>query len=559
MGLIAKEVIDLPIFSTSTIRAGAEQVISNQVEWVSVIETPVENFVRKNEFVLTTGIGCHNDQKKLFTFVEDVIRSGASVLAFATGRYIFEIPESILQLANRSNLVLIDIPWDVRFGDIVAKVMQKITLDKQEERDQAELARQQLTNCVLNDKGLQDIVQTLYKFVPLPVAVVDNKKKLRASVGFPTMWFEQVPFDNRSVTPPKETELIGKHPLYYWLQKYNDKQRSIYLLPVINNHKNQGYLLIEAQEIELTWLVMNIFEHALTACALYFVKENAIELTEVRLKDNFVLQLAKQSQLTDRKMIAKGDLLGYDLTLPYIGVVGYMIYDQSLDQGEHDHPNSSSLQSQNYAIQKEITYAANLFHVHTMTTFEAQKVIMFIEMNSDNYLELAHSFLDKVERRISELLKGIEISWGIAVPEQIAELNFSKLYEQANLALSIGMERHDPGARTLYEDTRMDRLLMALSEQSAINTVVEETLKALLAYDEKRQTDLLYTFQVYNQHKGNVSQTARALNLHRQSLLHRLRNIEALTNLSLTNPDDAFLLELTVRIWKLQQLNRNSN
>ena len=40
----------------------------------------------------------------------------------------------------------------------------------------------------------------------------------------------------------------------------------------------------------------------------------------------------------------------------------------------------------------------------------------------------------------------------------------------------------------------------------------------------------------------------RELNLHRQSLLYRLKKIEALTNRSLSNTDDLFLLNLSIRL-----------
>lgn len=61
---------------------------------------------------------------------------------------------------------------------------------------------------------------------------------------------------------------------------------------------------------------------------------------------------------------------------------------------------------------------------------------------------------------------------------------------------------------------------------------------------------------VYNKYNSNVSQTSRALNLHRQSLLHRLRNIEQLTGLSLLDADDLFLLELSVRLWLLKKVEK---
>ncbi|MFB4166334.1 helix-turn-helix domain-containing protein, partial [Alteribacillus sp. JSM 102045] len=48
--------------------------------------------------------------------------------------------------------------------------------------------------------------------------------------------------------------------------------------------------------------------------------------------------------------------------------------------------------------------------------------------------------------------------------------------------------------------------------------------------------------------RGNVSQTARELNLHRQSLLYRLRKIETLTGCNLVNSDDTFLIDLSIRL-----------
>ncbi|MFD2511963.1 helix-turn-helix domain-containing protein [Halalkalibacter alkalisediminis] len=59
----------------------------------------------------------------------------------------------------------------------------------------------------------------------------------------------------------------------------------------------------------------------------------------------------------------------------------------------------------------------------------------------------------------------------------------------------------------------------------------------------------MHTFTTYHHNRGNVSQTARELNLHRQSLLYRLRKIEALTNCSLDDADDLFILDLSTRLW----------
>lgn len=72
---------------------------------------------------------------------------------------------------------------------------------------------------------------------------------------------------------------------------------------------------------------------------------------------------------------------------------------------------------------------------------------------------------------------------------------------------------------------------------------------SLIEHDSENKLDLINTFKIYVENKGNVSQTARALHLHRQSLLYRLKRIEEITKLSLDNADDIFLLELCVRLW----------
>lgn len=129
---------------------------------------------------------------------------------------------------------------------------------------------------------------------------------------------------------------------------------------------------------------------------------------------------------------------------------------------------------------------------------------------------------------------------------------FYESCQEAEMALTIGQKQGEPGTRTFFADTKMNRLLMALSKEEEAEEIVSSTIRDLINYDEKREAHLLHTFMMYKKHHNNVSQTARAMNLHRQSLLHRLRNIERLSGLSVLEADDSFLLELSIRLWTLK-------
>ncbi|WP_053217870.1 PucR family transcriptional regulator [Virgibacillus senegalensis] len=553
MGLTAYDIVNLPVMGTSAVKTGEDLLGWKQVEWISVIEGPVENFVRKNEFVLSTGIGCEEQPEKLERFVLDVIKSGASMLGIATGRYVFNIPDRILSLAANHQFIILEMPWEVRFGDVLQSVLQEINKQKQRQRHQAEEVRKQLIGSVLLDEGLEAITEIVYQHIQVPVAVLYETGSVRCQCGFAEeeVLFEHAESDqqNRFSTP---IGIVDDHPLYHHLEPGVINGRPCYRLAIQNNHKVQGYLLFQPEiGQQLNWFLMNVLEHALTAYALHFAKEDAVEMAEIRLKDNYVLDLAKSDNPVSGPLIAKAGLLGYDLSLPYTCLVGKISYKNQV--GFHnDGPKNSSLQSLNFNLQKEIINAGTVLKKRTMATFENGEAIIYLEDDQAFYYKAANQFLDIIERRLFEFLPISGITWGIAKHDQ-GIFCFRESYQEAKTALEIGQKQHGPGGRTFFEDTRINRLLMRFADDGAIADIVEQIVFPLVEYDKKRKTDLIRTFLAYNQHKGNVSQAARTLNLHRQSLLHRLRNIESLTQLSLVDPDDLFLLELSVRIWMMKK------
>src|SRR5699024_10092670 len=128
-------------------------------------------------------------------------------------------------------------------------------------------------------------------------------------------------------------------------------------------------------------------------------------------------------------------------------------------------------------------------------------------------------------------------------------MQFYESFQKANAALDIGLKQKLPGQRISFDDTKLNRLLLHLANNPEVRDITLNTLKPLIEYEKKREMNLIDTFIAYDNQNGNVSQAARVLNMHRQSLLYRLRKIESLTNVSLDNPDDIFLLNISIKVW----------
>ncbi|MDE5413764.1 PucR family transcriptional regulator [Alkalihalobacterium chitinilyticum] len=560
MQLTMNDIMNFDLLDSARVLSGEKYLKERYVEWVSITENPVENFVRKNELVLTTGIGCEQNIDAFGQYVQDVVDSEASALAVATGRYIYDIPTEVIQLAEQAQFPIIDIPWEIRFADITHEVMKELNRRQQQELKESEKVQQQLINILLNGGNLDKVAQYVGKHIQAPVLITDKDGQVKGSARqtkeIRSMW-GKLRADNKVPHHTFITDDTTHHPLHQKIHKLDHPPWKIVQLPIIQDvHRVLGFLFIILHSTHplkehLSHFSINLLEHASTASALWFLRENAVLETEFKLRDDFVCSIAKGDLTSWERISERARLLGYDVSVPYVCIVGYpenlrAMYEKS-DQIKHT-SYEKWLHSMVYYIEEEVVFASQSLEKQLLMTYQLDEIIIFLEATVVSRKDSVHYFLDLLERRLGNLLPGVVMSWGIGrVYDE--ELKFTKSYRDAQQSLEIGRRQKGPGQRMYYDDSKVERILLSLSENEEVQHLSESVITPLINYDQVRQMELVRTFIIFTQHHYNVSKTARSLSLHRQSLLYRLRKIEKLTKLSLVNPDDLFLLNLSIRIW----------
>jgi PucR family transcriptional regulator, purine catabolism regulatory protein len=560
MRLTVGDVLKLDIMKNSRVITGRNLLNERHVQWISAIEMPVENFVRKNEVVLSTAVGCGHDLDLFKKFVQDIIESEASALVIALGRFIFDIPKEIIELAESENFIIIEIPWEIRFADIIEEVMRELNDIQYKEREKSEKVQQELLKLILKETDLNQILNFIQKHIGCPIVITDRTGVIQAQNNLtPSLaekWKDNV---MQGVIPArKATSFLTRDPMFQKFQMFEIEGHPVLQLPVLQlSGDAQGYLFVilpphTSVDSFLTQYRINVLEHSVTTINLWLSRKNAIEETKMRLRSDFVQELAKGELNSWDQANSRAKLLGYNIKLPYICVVGlpenlrtlFQKRKQDYDSFEHWLDNMIRY------IVEEIFYAAQSLKREVMMTYQKEHLIIFLEIPADKRSESPSNFLDLVERRLRNLLPEVVISWGIGNYHEGLE-GFKQSYENAKIALNIGRCKKGAGHRMMYENTRIDRVLLSIAQNEEMKEIIMSTIEPLVQYDNQRNMDLIGTFIAYNRCHGNVSKTARSLNLHRQSLLYRLRKIETLTGLSLIDPDDLFLLDLSIKIWKM--------
>ena len=84
--------------------------------------------------------------------------------------------------------------------------------------------------------------------------------------------------------------------------------------------------------------------------------------------------------------------------------------------------------------------------------------------------------------------------------------------------------------RSLVDFSAMQRSATWLpADTRALTGIVDEVLGPLARYDDKNGTNLLESARVFLEQDGNVTATARQLGVHRNTVIHRMAQVEALT------------------------------
>src|SRR5690606_25391818 len=190
MQLTVESVLNYEVLGNARILTAKDSVAERPVQWISVMEMPVENFVRQNELVLTTAIGCHGDLERFKNFVQDIIDSNASALMIAIGRHVFDIPAEVIELAERQNFAIIELPWEVRFSTIIEEVMKNINDTQYKDRERSEKVQRELLKLILGDTDLDRISKYIQRQLDCPLLITDRNGFIQAKSEYPQSFIE---------------------------------------------------------------------------------------------------------------------------------------------------------------------------------------------------------------------------------------------------------------------------------------------------------------------------------------------------------------------------------
>lgn len=180
-----------------------------------------------------------------------------------------------------------------------------------------------------------------------------------------------------------------------------------------------------------------------------------------------------------------------------------------------------------------------------VTSVDENHIILIKTLqNTEDYKDLNYIAKQIVDTLSAEAMVSIRVAYGTIINE-IKEV--SKSYKEASMALDVGRIFYSERNILAYNQLGIGRLIHQLP-YSLCEMFLKEVFdgKAVEQFDE----ETLSTVNLFFENNLNISETARKLYVHRNTLVYRLEKIQKITGLDVRVFDDALTFKIALMVTK---------
>ena len=405
----------------------------------------------------------------------------------------------------------------------------------------------QLTQIVLQGKGLEAITQTLGKNLQSGIVISDQYFDTVTQYGHVKNYSLKKIIENQDMLTSADRKKIKEMIQSRSTIQLNSLQLQEFfnfplITPIIVQNKVHGYISIIKNSNEIEELESSIIERAANICALHILNEKTAIDTEHRMKGELLNELLLQPS-QDSNIIKRLSFLGYNLNRPHY-VFLFRLQDKNFT-----YENDESLT-------KERDLIASILRKHSI--YNEEKILVsnsfgqiqalipehLIQFPKGNAKQFGESILEEFKQSFpsSQLLIGVSNSC-----EKMSQ--FHEGFTQAKKALDIAQIKGHKQQVILFSELGYIALLLDARNPEELRKYANGVLGPLYEHDVQKSTELLKTLYFYLNNECNLHKTARYMNLSIGGMRYRLAMIKDRFNIDMMNANARREVQLALDIY----------
>ncbi|SHG90117.1 PucR family transcriptional regulator [Ornithinibacillus halophilus] len=539
-----KELLSQDVMQGSSVIAG-ENGLDRLVESVETLDTPdMTKFVSKHSLLLTTGFSFKDNPSGLYQLIEQLDKSTCTGIGIKLNRFIHEIPEDVIDLANDLNFPIISIPNTITLTEIGHHLLQFLWENKMDDLFSAYKVQKKFTNMMLKGATLQSLVDQLGYLTNSPVILYNPIiSPLICSKAFRGSDMSEV--KQQITSHLQETIVYNDLKEKYVTTEFittDNKPCNITVFPVKTSHPYPHMLALLGFDSEET--SYTVIEQASNVISSTLVKNEAVKENERVVKNNFFSSLVDGNYQSTDEVIHRGKHYGLKADEKYACLVCKL-----------DEDRNTNIFQQEQKFNNLSHFIYDLF-VNTFSKYEIEHIIFMKNEYFVIILQFPKEFNETLKRSISEIINKFQIrmfkdfetsiSFGISnFVNEIIELPV--IYREAIDALVTGTALNQKQVIKFYRTKELKELLRTIPGEN-LRDFYKETLRSLAFPTTNEEKDLVNTLSVYLDHNCEITETSKILFVHRNTVKYRIAKCKKILQYNIHDPDNSLRLRTALLV-----------
>ncbi|UOQ84168.1 PucR family transcriptional regulator [Gracilibacillus salinarum] len=517
MHLTIKEALGVFPFSQSKLVAGTQST-TRWITAVNIMDAPdIQNWVKKGELLFTTAFIWKDNLDKAINIIKELENKQCAGLGIKLGRYWKEIPQAIIDIANKLDFPIFELPYSYTFSDQIKALYDEAHLKKEKWLHDKLVTQKELLTFQQLDHDFDDYLTLVARFIQYPftllsadLEVLHNYTKLTAA---------------------------------QLLQKWQNNQAEHISLELIHKGEHYGYLFIlDDVDNQLTKEEEMLFDQIGEIVAAY-LSNHPKSLANIEKEVSFQSLLKDYTE--NRIDIAT---FAEQLTAEEQPLTASPYWTILLN-------NSNDLTSNEILILKEKMIRHPYFKSYLLKFFTWQGyplAVVFDPNAKDRVFQRTNLFLPVLE----ELLHAANIQGHLIVSRQHQELAaFPSSVQECTNASRLAKELDYNENVIITEDLDFFSLYQYIPDH-LMETFYQNTFDTLLHDSTNFEKDMLATLETYIECNGNLKEVANRLFVHRNTVVYRLDKISNLLQIDLKNIDDLLRVKMALTFIQLKNIRK---
>lgn len=332
------------------------------------------------------------------------------------------------------------------------------------------------------------------------------------------------------------SELVKSPKSIRFTPTIDNKKFPFLLLPITTGGGVIKGLVLVLENNTFSELDMMTIEYACTACGLEFLKEEAVLEAEMRVKSDFIDDLLKSTESNYPQILSRAVTMGYDLEEPHL----IMVTDVRVNVAAERKQNT--LQE----IMEGIALAMKNLNSQSIITIRRNQLIVILNishLSEQGKKDIANTIIQWTSTRFPNCFVNIGIGSKCSNPIDYRR-SWNEAMDCVKMMRTVGLSN----SIKYYYDLGIYGILWDSSNKEKLERFSHSRVGPLIDYDKKHNSNLVRTLKLYLNNCCNLRKTAEDVFIHVSTLKYRIKKIQDLIGLELSNQEVRFQLEISIRI-----------